>query len=107
MVRGDAGKISLELLSNITGITERELWSMTFNDKIMDTTNLGFIRTGFKLGINLYADKICPACFNENFYQKKIWNYTVNVICPIHNLYLVNECPRCNSKISPIRKTLK
>ena len=72
---------------------------MTFNDKIMDTTNLGFIRTGFKLGINLYADKICPACFNENFYQKKI--------CPIHNLYLVNECPRCNSKISPIRKTLK
>ncbi|WP_185850729.1 TniQ family protein [Bacillus velezensis] len=91
IVRGDAGKISLELLSNITGITERELWSMTFNDKIMDTTNLGFIRTGFKLGINLYADKI--------------WNYTVNVICPIHNLYLVNECPRCNSKISPIRKT--
>lgn len=64
---------------------------MTFNDKIMDTTNLGIIRTGFKLGINLYADKI--------------WNYTVNVICPIHNLYLVNECPRCNSKISPIRKT--
>ncbi|WP_212125352.1 MULTISPECIES: TniQ family protein [Bacillus cereus group] len=107
IVRGDAGKISLELLSNITGITERELWSMTFNDKIMDTTNVRFIRTGFKLGINLYADKICPACFNENFYQKKIWNYTVNVICPIHNLYLVNECPRCNNKISSIRKTLK
>lgn len=47
--------------------------------------------------------KFCPLCFSEkNAYHRLAWGSPLHNICIKHKIYLVSECPSCNSNISII-----
>lgn len=47
--------------------------------------------------------RFCPLCLknDEIPHFHKVWRLAYIPICIIHNCFLVNECPKCNSPIAP------
>lgn len=61
------------------------------NDKIMDTTNLGFIRTGFKLGINYMLIKFAQLVLMRIFIRRKFGTIQLMLFVPyIICIWLMN-----------------
>ncbi len=48
--------------------------------------------------------KICPGCLSESQYCRRVWEFTAVTACPKHRRLLINECPRCNKRLSWARK---
>lgn len=98
-------KVNFNTLAQIVRIDESILWELTFYKDIQYFESKGDY-SSFKDHVNSEYDKICPACFEENQYIKKVWNLKINMGCPIHSLLLINTCPKCNKKISSIRREI-
>lgn len=50
--------------------------------------------------------KICSVCLQENSYHRRIWDFILITACPIHQIMLVDICPRCGDKISWKRNSI-
>lgn len=66
---------------------------------------------GFTVGIdtNLILSmypKVCPACLKESGYCKYYWNYLPIIVCPIHNLFLVDYQHSSDERLSWYRSSL-
>lgn len=98
-------KESLIKLEYLTGIKEDFLWRISYygdfihyDKSIKDECLMN--------GINSKLDKICPLCFKDNPYQRKVWNYSINMVCPKHNIVLISHCSKCGKGILPTRNKL-
>jgi hypothetical protein len=49
--------------------------------------------------------KVCPACLEQDEYERLYWNMRWVLICPHHHLILINRCPNCHWLIPAIRRT--
>jgi hypothetical protein len=85
----------------MTGIHEAHLWKMTLFKE------LGYLSKGdqedsyiTKFAFDRYKTKICPLCIKEKQYLKKVWDYSIFIMCHIHGCLLINTCPKCNRKIN-------
>ena len=48
--------------------------------------------------------KVCPACLEQDGYERLYWNIRWVLICPHHHLFLVDRCPDCHWLIPAIRR---
>ncbi len=50
--------------------------------------------------------KVCPACLEEQGrYERLYWNVHLLLLCPRHQILLVDRCPRCGWLIPALRQT--
>jgi hypothetical protein len=90
------GDVSLELLSQATGVMESRLWEMVF--PVIDD------RSVRAYGANLEYEwlerekvKVCPHCLAETGYYHQYWALWLYTSCHIHRCLLVDSCPQCQS----------
>jgi hypothetical protein len=51
--------------------------------------------------------KVCPICLDDGIpYGRLYWGVNSLVICPQHNVYLIDRCPVCHKPISLFRTSL-
>ena len=43
---------------------------------------------------------VCPKCYSEESYERIHWKNELIKVCIDHEIYLVDECPRCKEKIT-------
>lgn len=43
---------------------------------------------------------VCPKCYSERSYERIHWKNKLIKVCLEHEIYLVDECPRCKEKIT-------
>lgn len=105
LAKPNPNKVNLMPLSQLLRIEEEALWDLTFYSDIMYFESVGD-QSSFKDHVNTEYDKVCPSCFENQPYIKKIWNIKINMACPFHSLLLINICPNCGKKISSVRKEI-
>lgn len=47
----------------------------------------------------------CPGCFDQDLkpYLRRHWRFSWNTVCPLHNVRLIDSCPRCRKPLEPHR----
>lgn len=45
------------------------------------------------------ALQICPVCLGEKGYFRRLWRLAFMTCCPVHNVYLLDQCSCCESRI--------
>jgi hypothetical protein len=98
-------KGNLKSLGMLTEVKEEELWKLTYYYDLKESNEMQYNKA-FNYGVNNYIDKFCPKCLNQHMYHKRIWNYSINMLCIEHNCLLISHCPHCQKGISPTRKKL-
>src|SRR5436305_1950836 len=56
--------------------------------------------------IRVTRPKICSGCLSESQYCRRIWEFSAVTTCPTHKRRLIDECPRCNKRISWSRNSV-
>ncbi|EAW36769.1 TniQ family protein [Lyngbya sp. PCC 8106] len=85
-------------LSELTGVAEEKLWSMTFLASQQDGSDNSIKLFNHSLPgyfIHKKTTKICPICLQESPYRRKIWDISLVTTCPIHRCLLVDKCCQC------------
>lgn len=77
-------------LSEITGIDINVIEEMTFKRFCFDKNS----------DYNRLTSSVCPICYNEEAYERVHWKNELIKVCLDHEIYLVDECPRCKGKIT-------
>jgi TniQ len=49
--------------------------------------------------------RFCPSCLRESGYFRLLWRIREVTVCPLHNLMLMDACPRCGAGVSTCRLT--
>ena len=52
-----------------------------------------------KYVIRYSLPKICPDCFRDSGYIRKLWELSPVTCCPIHKCMLIEYCPKCHKRI--------
>jgi hypothetical protein len=50
--------------------------------------------------LDLRWPKVCPACLSARAILPAFWELALWVCCPVHNCFLVSQCPRCKTDLS-------
>ncbi len=106
----------IEKLGQILGLTYSEMiliepsvYIRILDGSIQDITNLLTMREAkhpaslAKYGYGLKS-RICPACCQSEEPVSDELNLPLTLICPKHNLLLLDECPSCACKLTYLRK---
>lgn len=108
----DEDKLSL-LLEHCLETKENLKESMLVNSvgKVTDisytSTSKWILALGTRNRKNFSGRQICPKCFEENeAYLKTSWRLGWNIICPIHQMLLIESCPKCKINFQPFRITV-
>jgi len=102
----------IQLFIDKTGVSEKKLREISLIDVkksyeiIQRKSSLNilqqlWITSWYKNNKN--SLRYCPLCLKEDKmpYFRKEWRLSYISFCPIHNCFLENECPVCNSGIAP------
>lgn len=57
--------------------------------------------------VNLRHPKVCPACLAEGRPCEAFWDLAQAVVCPVHLVHLVSECPGCGESLLWTRPKLR
>ena len=95
----------LQPLSEITGIEENQLTTLLYEPVAYQRgmRSPEFYTFGGTLPrylIRTERPKICLGCLKEASYIRKIWELAPVTACPIHKSVFLDECPKCNRRIS-------
>lgn len=105
----DASK-HLSHLAQLAGISTAEIIKLTY-PRTSDSDNLSlnyfFGQPVSKDLIRSNRPKICPGCLSETPYCRRVWEFSAVTACPIHRRLLIDECPKCNRRISWFRKSVR
>ncbi|MEX6702043.1 TniQ family protein [Peribacillus frigoritolerans] len=82
----------------------RVMENLTKRNDLSDTTLFKFNYILPKLGLLKKKRAWCPLCFEKmnllnEVYEPLIWNLSLVKICPEHNIFLVELCPKCESRL--------
>jgi hypothetical protein len=99
---------SFELLASLSNSTGLELAQITYQR--VDTRSRLFhaffgapIHRSF---IQAKRPKICSECLREAAYCRRIWEFILITVCPIHRCMLIDQCPNCNRPIKWVRTSV-
>ncbi len=97
-------------LAQLAGISTAEIAKLTY-PRTSDWNNLSlnyfFGQPVSKDLIRSNKPKICPGCLSETPYWRRVWEFSAVTACPIHRRLLIDECPKCNRRISWSRKSVR
>lgn len=95
--------LDLSALATFTGVDITDLVSLRYPvDKHSHTT---YRRLFFGLTVPQYVirpkhQKVCPGCLLDGSYIRRIWEFALVTVCPIHECLLLDECPDCGKRIT-------
>jgi len=98
--------IDLSALASLSNVDLPDLESLRYpTDR---RSNSEYRRLFFGLTVPQYVirqnhPKICPACLREAAYIRRIWEFTLVTVCPMHRCLLEDKCPNCGKHISWLR----
>src|ERR1044072_4051763 len=97
---------AFQLLTKLSGSTADKFALLIYQSQGSRSRNIylffgspvhrSFIRTSHP--------KVCPECLCEMSYCRRVWEYALITVCPIHECMLVDECPRCKRYVRWSRK---
>ena len=89
-------------LAQLSGARLDEIKSLTYppDGDSPTFTNLYFGMPVPKYVIRPAQPKLCPACLAVSAHWRRIWEFSLITVCPIHNNLLVDECPGCGQRVS-------
>lgn len=95
----DASLACATKLSVFEGILWEQMTQMGFCDWVL-THFRGAQNPRQRAGHSLM---FCRCCLAEDAepYFRCIWRLALSVICPLHGIYLADECPQCHSPVVP------
>ncbi|OXM87076.1 TniQ family protein [Paenibacillus rigui] len=100
-------KIDVSRLSQLTTLTEEQLLSLSFYNEIAKLEqNSRLVHKLWRFGTCVYKQQLCPVCLAETSYHRKLWDLNIVTTCPVHYCFLIDQCPKCQKKISPHRPHL-
>ncbi|NCT38557.1 hypothetical protein GTW56_21460 [Bacillus sp. EB93] len=87
----------------------RVMENLTKRNDLSDTTLFKFHYILPKLGLIKKKRAWCPLCLEKmnlqnEVYEPLIWNFSLFKICPEHNIFLVELCPKCESRLNLISR---
>lgn len=92
---------SFKLLASLSGSTVSELAQITYQP--VDTRsyhfNLFFGTPVHRSFIQPRHPKVCPECLRERAYCRRVWEFVLITVCPVHKCMLIDECPNCKKPI--------
>lgn len=92
---------SFKLLAGLSGSTISELTKLTYQP--VNTRRsyfyLFFGNPVHRSFIQPRQPKICPQCLHETAYCRRVWEFVLITVCPIHKCMLIDECPNCKQPI--------
>jgi hypothetical protein len=95
---------NLQILSDITGASEKMLWDLTHYTQFGNLKKLGLInyvdKFLYSVGIFKWKSKVCPKCLKENNYIRKLWSLSIYNVCHVHSCELIKDCPNCGEEIN-------
>lgn len=94
----------LSRLSQLSGIEENVLWSMSFPSLNQSRSRYENTVKVFGSAVPTYTltktrVKLCPICLQSSAYYRLIWNLSVVNTCPFHRCLLIDKCPKCYQDI--------
>jgi hypothetical protein len=99
--------IDLSALAKMTGVDSGGLESLRYPvDKRFSSTSrrLFYDHSVPEHVIRPNRPKICPLCFTDSGYSRRIWELTPVTACPLHRCILLDECLNCTKSISWARR---
>jgi hypothetical protein len=93
----------LSAFAALTGVNIVDLESLRYPvDKQSNAINrrLFFGFTVPQYVIRPKHQKVCPRCLLDAAYIRRIWEFALATVCPIHNCLLLDECPNCRKRVS-------
>ncbi|MEH1793648.1 TniQ family protein [Nostoc sp.] len=104
---------SLCLLSHITGVSEKTLWSMAFSSVALGKTKFFYATIVQAFGENIpvrflrkQGPRLCPVCLQLSPYYRQVWHLHSVTGCPFHKCFLIEKCPNCHQSIQFFRAKL-
>lgn len=100
-------KTNLQKLSDLTGIAEANLRSLTYPD--IDGKSERVLFNGQVVYRNLFKNwpaKLCPECLAQESYHRQIWDIASYTTCAEHGIPLIDRCPECNKRITWTREEI-
>lgn len=106
----------LSQISYRTGINQDDIFQTTirsYEGILFTHLNSGFNRWVLPCGIYHRTRKsnwlvFCPLCLaaDQVPYFRKSWRLSFFIVCPIHHIYMLDSCPKCNKPIDFFRQEL-
>ena len=103
-------------ISYRTGINESEIFQTTirsYEGVLFTQLNSGFNRWILPCGIYHRTRKsnwlvFCPLCLaaDQVPYFRKSWRLSLFTVCPTHQIYMLESCPKCSQPINFFRQEL-
>lgn len=93
----------LTRLAQLAGISSAEIIRLTYPSipsSEEKSLHLFFGQSVRQYLIQSNHPRICPACLSESQYCRRIWEFSAVTTCPTHRQRLIDECPRCNKRVS-------
>jgi hypothetical protein len=99
---------SFKQLANLSCIDTSELTLLTYqpSGNKYNGSYLFFGTPAYRDSIRPGHPKICPRCLRDAPYCRRIWEFILVTVCPIHRCQLIDECPNCNQRITWVRNKL-
>jgi hypothetical protein len=99
---------SFRLLANLGGSTIEELASITYQPtgERFDYYYLFFGNPVHRSFIRPRHPRVCPECLREAAYCRRVWEFTLITVCPVHKCMLIDECPKCERQIRWVRSSV-
>lgn len=96
-----ASSNTFQLLTQLIGCASSELAPIIYEPigKRTDSSYLFFGNPVHRSFIRPQKPKICPECLRDEVYCRRVWEYVLITVCPIHRCMLIEECPRCKQTI--------
>ncbi len=95
--------LDLSGLAEISGVPETELKRMAYppadTPESLGCENLFFGAAVPQYVIRINYAKVCPECLRESAHCRRAWDLAVVTTCPVHRCMLIDECPKCASRI--------
>jgi len=91
-------QIDLAGLSHLTQVSIAELQQLLYPPG-EEKKNIVFGNYLPRYNIRFNSPKICPSCFRESGYIRKLWELSAVTCCPVHKCMLIDTCPHCHQRI--------
>jgi hypothetical protein len=92
---------SFKLLANLSNSTIPELAKITYQP-VGTPSYYFYLFFGMPVHRSFIQPghpKICPECLREAAYCRRVWEFILMTVCPIHKCMLLDECPNCKLPI--------
>lgn len=98
--RQTVGRLDAAGLGAIAGISQDDIDRLTHKPALQPRTYVRVYGADLpSYEVTLGRPKFCPACFSEGRTCEAFWDLAQAVVCPMHQVQLVSDCPGCGNRV--------